>query len=308
MTMLSHVIAKAAPKLQPKHIVCDDDRDLGFFEVQAILAHLLDVDRAWLITHPEYKLTKTQYKKFQHLLKRRQKHEPFAYLFGKKEFFGKEFLVNKHVLIPRPDTETLIECALNIQTQPHLQAPAIWDIGTGSGAIAVTLASHIPQSTILATDTSKRALVMAKKNAKKHGVQTRITFLQQNLLQSKAFRWLKSHKAAKALIICANLPYLPTSDKKILEPDITKYEPKTALYSGKDGLDLIKKLLRQIARHATEWGYKQVSILLEYDPPQTKTLLAEIHHLFPQAKTAIQQDLAGRDRVCHIQLSYEDLT
>jgi hypothetical protein len=76
--------------------------------------------------------------------------------------------------------------------------------------------------------------------------------------------------------------YLPTSDKKILEPDITKYEPKTALYSGKDGLDLIKKLLRQIARHATEWGYEQVSILLEYDPPQTKTLLAEIHHLFPQ--------------------------
>ena len=306
--MLSHVIAKAAPKLQPKHIVCDDDRDLGFFEVQAILAHLLDVDRAWLITHPEYKLTKTQYKKFQHLLKRRQKHEPFAYLFGKKEFFGKEFLVNKHVLIPRPDTETLIECALNIQTQPHLQAPAIWDIGTGSGAIAITLASHIPQSTILATDTSKRALAMAKKNAKKLGVHARITFLQQNLLQPKAYRWLLSHNTAKELIICANLPYLPTSDKKILEPDITKYEPKAALYSGKDGLDLIQKLLGQIARHATEWGYKQISILLEYDPPQTKALLAKIHHLFPQAKTTIQQDLAGRDRVCHIQLSYTDVT
>ncbi len=300
--MLSQLIAKAAPTLQPKRIVCDDDRDLGFFEAQAILAHLLDVDRAWLITHPEYELTKTQYKKFQHLLKRRQKHEPFAYLFEKKEFYGKEFFVNKHVLIPRPDTETLIESALKLHADSNPQTPVIWDIGTGSGAIAITLASRIQNAVVLATDTSKRALTIAKKNAKTHDVIKRITFVQQNLLQPNAFRWLKSHGSAEQLLICANLPYLPTSDKKRLEPDITKYEPKSALYSGKDGLDLIKKLLGQIARHASEWGYQHISILLEYDPPQTQKLLKEIHRLLPQAKTEIQQDLAKRDRVCHIQL------
>lgn len=303
---LSELIRTTAPLLQPKKIVCDADRDLGFFETQTILAHILNVDRIWLTTHSEYQLTKKQLQQFNKLIKRRQKHEPIAYLFGTKEFYGRNFLVNKYTLIPRPETELLIDLVKQHINRSIFPKPtSIWDVGTGSGIIAITLAHEIPSAKILATDISTRALTIAKKNAKQQKVHSRINFLKQNLVQPQAFRWLKQHakREQSELFIVANLPYLPLSDKRKLEPDVIRFEPASALFAKEQGLGLIKQFLGQISRHAEEWGYTKIHLFFEYDPPQTPELVELIQKLFPKTKPRIERDLAGRDRVCHFEIS-----
>lgn len=294
----------AKPQLQPKHITCPStEKDIGMFEATVLLRYVLQKDELWIATNSSFRLTTKQINTFKKIVHLRTKHKPIAYILGEKEFYGYLFSVNKSTLIPRPETETLIDSAIEIISQSHLSEPLVWDIGTGSGAIAITLAKKIPRAQILATDTSKRALQTAQKNATSHQIQSRITFLQQNLLQPKAYKWLLAHQSSdKQVIICANLPYLPESDKTKLAPDITEYEPKSALYSGKDGLALIFRLLGQIARHYNEWKYDSIYILLEFDPPQITQLYAQIKKLFPKATITFKQDLAKRDRICLIQL------
>jgi release factor glutamine methyltransferase len=215
--------------------------------------------------------------------------------------------MNRHVLIPRPETELLIERVLQ-RLQKEKQSTVIWDVGTGSGAIAITLAKEIPRAAILATDVSTRALSVARTNAKRLGVTRSVTFLKSNLLQPQAYSWLKRHSinpapgalpSAPSLLITANLPYLPTSDKKKLAPDIA-YEPSSALYAGPDGLLLINRFLRQLARHLPDWRYRNATVLLEFDPPQAATLKKIVQKLFPHASITIHRDLAGRNRVMEI--------
>lgn len=287
---------EAKNKLQPIHILCAEDQDLGQFEAEILLAHLLDTERAWLLAHREDELPIKLQRQFFKLVSRRIKHEPIAQIIGYKDFYGRSFSINKHVLTPRPDTELLIETALPQITKQTV----VWDIGTGSGAIAITLACEKPGTSTLATDVSTRALTIAKRNAETLHVP--ISFLKSNLLQKPSYAWLQKQSATHShLLICANLPYLPNSDKKKLEQDVVKYEPKSALFSGNDGNDLILRCMRQLSRHLHEWKYTTVTLLFEFDPPQAKTLQAAASKLFPQATSTILKDLAGLDRLLVIQ-------
>ncbi len=269
------------------------------FETEILLAHFLKKERIWLKAHNEETLSPSQKKKFDTLIRRRQKHEPIAYILGKKEFYGRSFCVNKDVLIPRPETELMIELIQHTEGRGD-HAPTIWDVGTGSGAIAITLAHEIPHAKLLATDISSRALMIAKKNASRLGVKNRITFLKSNLLEKNSYNWLKKQTTKNNLIICANLPYLPNSDKQKLDADVVKFEPSRALFSGKDGLDLIRKLLGQLSRHLPEWGYSNVTLLFEFDPPQAKILQALAKKIFPTTSIEVTKDLAKLPRILSI--------
>jgi release factor glutamine methyltransferase len=279
-----HSVLQAVPK------------EIDRLDAEVLLARLYRRDRSWLRVHDDLLVTAAMARKFRDLINRRRKHEPVAHLINEKEFYGRPFFVSKHVLIPRPETELLVDVALKHASD----RPILWDVGTGSGAIGVTLARELLSATILATDVSSRALLAAKQNAKRHNATTQMTFLKSDLLQPAAFRWLKKHGKNNQLIITANLPYLPTSDKKELAPDVVKYEPSLALFSGSDGLTLIKRFLGQLSRHLPEWNYKEVIILLEYDPPQTRSLKQIAHRLFPDARIMVHRDLAKRDRVMEI--------
>jgi release factor glutamine methyltransferase len=303
---IQSLLRQAAPKLRPRKITCAEDRDLGRLEAELLLGHVLGMDRVALITHADRRIGSAILRRFDALIRRRLRHEPVSQITGSKGFYGRDFSVTKHVLTPRPETELLVEEALKewIPASAGMTGGAVfWDVGTGSGAVAVTLASETSESPILATDLSLRAIEIAKQNAKKHGVTKRIRFEKSDLLQPVAFRWLKKQAAEnETLIICANLPYLPDSDKKELEPDVVKFEPSSALFAGTDGLRLIRKLLGQLARHLPEWGYKNATLLFEFDPPQSQILLSLAQSLFPGASVEILPDLAKRDRILKISL------
>ncbi|MCS7259738.1 MAG: peptide chain release factor N(5)-glutamine methyltransferase, partial [Anaerolineae bacterium] len=150
-------------------------------DAEVLLAHTLQCQRTWLHTHPEHRLTESQIQNFVTLVMRRCAHEPVAYLVGHKEFFGLDFLITPAVLVPRPETELLVEIALE---HARDRGKVLWvaDVGTGSGVLAVTLAVHLPRARIVATDISAAAVLLARQNAQCHGVDNRILFLQADLL------------------------------------------------------------------------------------------------------------------------------
>ena len=277
-------------------------------EREILLAHILQVERPWLISHDMDEVSSQHARSYSKALSRRKSHTPIAQIVGYKEFYGRRFNVNKHVLIPRPETELFIESIVeneagHIDTAQN-HAPIIWDIGTGSGAIAVTLACELPNAKILATDISQRALETAQENAKMHDFVSRIHFLQSDLIQKPVYRFLQQRGANNShVILCANLPYLPISDIKKLSPDIRNFEPHTALFSGTDGNDLIIKFLHQLSRHLPEFGFIKTDIYIECDPPQSHFLQQQVKKLFPSARIEIKNDLATLPRLLCIYLS-----
>lgn len=190
-------------------------------------------DRAWLLTHSDEPLTPAQAAQYEQWLVRRARHEPIQYITGEQEFYGLTFHVTPAVLIPRPETEHLVEAAL--ARVPHDAPSRIADIGTGSGAIAVALAHALPQTNVTALDLSSAALAVAQNNAQKLGVADRIRFLESDLLQAV--------RGEQFDIIVSNPPYVPESE--ILEPQVRDYEPATALYAGANGLDIYERLIPQ---------------------------------------------------------------
>jgi release factor glutamine methyltransferase len=248
----------------------------------------LGKDRTWIAANRMVlKLKPSQKTKLDSLLKRRLKDEPLAYILGTQPFYGRDFLVDKRVLIPRPETEDLVEEALKIPSQTYV------DIGTGSGAIAITLAIESPRSLVLAGDASAKALTVAKKNAKK--LKAKVKFFKGNLLSPKLADSIKG----KTITICANLPYLPPSDKKIMPKSVTAYEPANALFAKLNGLELNAKLLTQIAGWIPAFA-GMTNILIEFDPPQAKTLLALAKSAFPRHACSIVRDRCGRERILKI--------
>lgn len=295
---ISQTLKEASLKLQPKTITCVADKQLGRLEAEILLAHLLKKDRIWLLAHDDEELKTGVATKFQALVRRRSKHEPVAHLLGEKDFYGRTFAVSKNVLIPRPETELMIDLVKELVEDPS--SAIAWDVGTGSGAIAITLALECPSMDVLASDVSSAALAVTRKNAKRLNAND-VTFIKSDLLSKSLSQKISlQHKSHSTLVVCANLPYLPTSDKKMLEPDVVKFEPSLALFSGKDGLTLITKLLNHLALAVHEWKFEHVLILIEFDPPQTKTLQKLATALFPDWNITIQQDLAGRDRILTI--------
>jgi release factor glutamine methyltransferase len=281
---------------------------------ELLLLHVLGRDRAWLYAHPEEVIPGLDAHRFLSLILRRAEGEPTQYITGKQEFWGLEFEVTPDVLIPRPETEHVIEVALDrlavreiragrkqILTGDHLQ---IVDVGTGSGCIAIALAKELPGAQIVATDISAAALAVARRNAAHHGVADRIHFLESNLLDSlpvEAPHALPLPDKASTLditlagsfdLIVSNPPYIGRSEKEMLPREVRDHEPELALYGGEEGYELYADLIAQAARHLKPGGLLVLE-LGHNSLPAVQPLL----DLPNWANVGVTNDLAGIPRV-----------
>lgn len=277
--------------------------DPAFYNLEAeiLLSRVLKKPRAYLLAHGDQKLAQNQISKFKALAKKRLEGVPLAYLLGSQNFYGFDFYVNKNVLIPRPETELLIaNYELIINNLKNKNILTI-DVGTGSGCIAITLAKLFKKKNIkfLATDISPKALLVAKKNAKKNGVSKNIKFLPGDLLEPI----LKNKKLVisnYSLVITANLPYLTPSQFKN-SPTIQK-EPKLALVSGADGLEHYRRLFSQIKTLRSSLKNAKIIVLCEINPGQARGMKKIINQNLPKAQIEIQKDLCAKDRLAIVKL------
>jgi len=217
-------------------------------DAETLLRFVLDKNRAWLITHQEVALSTEEAIYYGEMVERRATGEPIQYITGEAEFYGLPFLVTPDVLITRPETEHLVEKVIALAHQ--FRKPRIVDIGTGSGAIAIALASHLPHAAITAIDLSTSALAIAQKNAKHNGVAIR--FLQGELLDPVAGEEFE--------IIVSNPPYVPTTDRDSLSVEVRDHEPALALFAGADGLDIYRRLIPQAFTGLVPGGYLALEI------------------------------------------------
>lgn len=256
---------------------CDAPR----LDAEVIFAYVLQQDRSWLYAHSDEAIAQVVAEAFERCIQRRAKREPVAYITGRREFFGLTFEVTPHVLIPRPETELLVEETLQLLKQ---EKPLIADVGTGSGCIAVSLALHLPGATIIATDVSVDALAVARRNAIRHGVAKRIYFIQDDLLASL-------NRPIDVLV--SNPPYISAGELKTLAPEVRHYEPQFALTDGGSGLSIIERLLATAATVVKPGGF----LLLELGAGQGVQVLSLARARCLKAGFEIKQDLAGRDRM-----------
>ena len=273
-------------------------------DIDLILENVLKKPREFILTHGEKKLTAGQISNFKFKISCRLKGRPLAYITGQKEFYGLNFKVNKNVLIPRPETELMVEEALKLIASNSRPATII-DIGTGSGCIIIALAKQIINCKLLAADISAKALAVAKQNAKLHGVAKNIKFLHGNLLSPVIHNSLFLIPNS-SLIITANLPYGWKEWKNNSSADTIglKFEPPIALYTGKNGLELYEKLFQQIKNYLTHNTKCQIPntlyILCEIDPRQTAKIKRLIKRQLPKTMLQIKKDLSGLNRLAII--------
>lgn len=278
-----------------KQITSQIESDLPDLDAQIILAHVMERPRTWLLAHLETPLSPLQIDQTKKAFSQFQAGTPLPYIVGHWEFYGLDFNITKDVLIPRPETELLVEKAIAwLQASPERRTVA--DIGTGSGAIAVTIAMHLPDARILATDISREALKIAKRNAEKFHVHHKIDFLQCNILPQHIDP-LPTERHFD--LICANLPYIPTETLHTLP--IYGNEPTLALDGGADGLDLYRHLLQL----APQWLAPNGKILLEIEATQGIKALSLAYDFFSDMTIQLHQDLAGHDRILEIALHEE---
>ena len=247
-----------------------------------LLAAALDRPKTWVLAHNEYQPTPPEIKQLQNLSQRVADGQPLPYVLGQWDFYGRSFKVSPDALIPRPETESLVEMALGHARK--INQPRIIDVGAGSGAIAISLAAELPGSRVFASDLSWAALKIARQNAQRLG-QPEIHFLQANLLQPIT---------AQFDLICANLPYIPT--RKLQDLPVACWEPRLALDGGESGLDAITALLHQARTRLLPDG----AILLEIEASLGAAAVTQGKKAFPEARTQLIQDLAGRDRILEI--------
>jgi len=287
-----------------------------------LLGHVLGASKADLLAHPERPLDAEQAAALAALVGRRAAREPLAYLVGQREFYGRAFRITPDVLVPRPETELLVELALDhLRRASRLERPttpvrrrpegrahtaasssgpqagslpgqsaACWaaDIGTGSGALAVTLAAEREDLRLLAVDRSLEALRVARQNGERHGVAERVHLLRGDLLAAV--------RGPLGLVV-ANLPYIPTASLDTLMPEVARYEPRVALDGGLDGLALNRRLLAQAPALLAPGGL----LLLEIGAEQAGVLRAAAQAALPTADVTVVKDLAGHDRVLRVQ-------
>ena len=207
-------------------------------DAETMLAHLLERDRAWLLAHPEEELTAAQLRALVAMTERRAEREPLQYITGVQEFFGLSLRITPATLIPRPETEHLVEAVLAWAAAQLSESPKlkVLDVGTGSGAIAIALAKSLPDAEIVACDVSTAALAVARGNAERLGA--RVRFVESDLLAAFAEYPLFD-------VIAANPPYVPDLDGALLQAEVRDHEPHIALFGGADGLDLYRRLIPQ---------------------------------------------------------------
>jgi release factor glutamine methyltransferase len=307
MTIADAVFA-AVDRLE--HAGCDSPR----LDAELLMAHSLHLTRTQLYAHCHQVMSTAQEDLFEALVDRRAAREPLAYIVGHKEFYGLDFAVDPRVLIPRPETEHLVEAALTEATTiDPTGAVRIADIGAGSGAIAVSLAVKLPAAQVVAADVSADALAVALENVQRHRVADRVRLVESDLLTAVA---------GPLDLIVANLPYISRDEWTTLAPEIAQFEPPTALDGGPDGLDSIRRLILQVAQCAAESGpltniskdadtsetySKSASrlpraLLLEIGSTQGEAVTSLARAAFPSAEVFIVQDYAGLDRVVGIRL------
>ncbi|MGB6691575.1 MAG: peptide chain release factor N(5)-glutamine methyltransferase [Terracidiphilus sp.] len=226
-------------------------------DAELLLLHLLEKDRAWLLAHSNDEIAFDRWDSFYESLQRRCHGEPIQYILGETEFYGLPFRVTPDVLIPRPETEHLVEKAIELAAR--FNRPRIVDVGTGSGAIAIALAHTLPDAQITATDISPRALIVAKENARRNGVADRIRFLPGNLLDPVAGERFDRNDALFD-IICSNPPYVAQAERASLAVEVREYEPAEALFAGEDGLDVIRRLIPQAFAALSPGGFIAMEI------------------------------------------------
>lgn len=241
--------------LEATEVLSSADIGTARLDALVLLCDALMCDKSFILAHPEHKLTATQIKKLNTKIATRATHHPLAYVRNKVEFYGREFYVDASVLVPRPETETMIDLLKQIDLGTKA---TIADIGTGSGAIAITVALELPHTKIVATDIDPECLSVAQKNSAAHGTAT-IEFLEGNLLEPL------TATNCKLTAILANLPYVPTTHQI---NEAAMIEPKQAIFGGDDGLDLYREMFAQLSHLSKQPQY----IFTESLPPQHPAL------------------------------------
>jgi release factor glutamine methyltransferase len=253
-------------------------------EASLLAGHALGLDKTALVAHPELTAGPDQTHRYDALVERRARGEPLAYLTGEREFYGRSFLVDPRALIPRPETELLVETALAEFSTGPAQV-SIVDVGTGSGAIAATLALELPGARVIVSDISPEALDLARENLGRHGLGRRVPLVRGDLLG-----WLRG----PVDLVVANLPYVPAETFDSLPRDVREYEPRLALDGGHGGARLLMRLLEQASR--LEVG----TLLAELDPRHADEVRVKAVSYFPDRPVDILQDLAGRERLLRV--------
>lgn len=283
-TLVGRALVAATQRLE------EAGSDTASLDAQVILAHILGKERAWLFAHYDQALSQEEAETFTDMVARRAAAEPVAYLVGHREFYGLDLVVDHRVLIPRPETELLVDAVLDhIESRANQQVRMV-DVGTGSGAVAVAVAANCPSVQIYAIDLSTSALEVAAENVRRHDSRGQITLLRGDLL---------SPLPEPVDIIAANLPYITSRDYPNLMADVRDYEPRLALEAGPEGLDLIERLLDQAPGHLYPGGV----IFLEIGADQGQAVLKLVERLLPQARhIGLRQDYHGYDRLVVIGL------
>ncbi|MEX2228539.1 MAG: peptide chain release factor N(5)-glutamine methyltransferase [Dehalococcoidia bacterium] len=294
---LRAVIHSAAERLLVEH--CADDLDEARLEAELLYGEAATLDRAHVIAAGGQPPERAALERFDALLSRRLGHEPLAYMLGFREFYGLRFAVGPGCLVPRPETETLVEAALAaIREHPHARrAVRVADVGTGSGAVAISVARHAPNAQVFATDLSTEALAWAGKNRRALGVIERVVLLAGDLLEP----------IAEPLdVVLANLPYIPTEEFEALPAEIRESEPRLAVDGGEDGLDAFRRFADQLAEHVAEGA---VAVLTEIGAGQALFVEDLIRDGLARNDciTTIHRDLRGSRRVVEVRCGYPTL-
>jgi len=272
-------LGQAVVKLTPS-------TDTPRLEAEVLLAHVLERSRTALLAHPEYPLTPTQLFDYQTLVRRRASNYPLPYLTGRIEFYGLEFEVTLEVLIPRPETETLVDLAL-------ARRPAtVVDVGTGSGCVAISLAVRLPETTVCAIEISPAALAVARRNVERHNVADRVQLMVGDVLNPCP---------GPVDLIVSNPPYVLTGECCLLPASVRDHEPRLALDGGPNGLTVVRQLLAQAPAVLRPGG----GLLIEIGADQGEAAISLARTFFPQAGVRVHADLAGRDRVLEVHLRPE---
>lgn len=264
--------------------------DTPHLDAQVFLAHVLGVERTWLFAHHEYELSEDEAAAFTALVTRRMRHEPVAYLVGHREFYGLDFLVDRRVLIPRPETELLVDAVIDHIAMRDEQPVTVVDVGTGSGAIALAVAANCPNARLYAIDLSADALAVAGQNVERLDSRGQVTLLHGDLL---------APLPELVDMIVANLPYISSATYAQLMVDVRDYEPQLALEAGPEGLDAITRLLMQAPHYLKTDGL--IFLEIGHDQGAAVTHLARTL-LPPTATIRLRQDYQGRDRMVVITL------